>query len=176
MTGIGGTSIGLTSQSRRRRAVAIWAQTWIYTCEIPTREKAGKPEPQKRVVQNGRLTRDALKVIATRDLTRGTWVGTRDCLPNPSARRDCPPQMPPLCTAKVSYKKALGLLELTSTHLQWTQDGKKAPTVRVPHAEAACQSVRVLHAAMPTFELAILCFQRCSVAKKALAKCDLSSD
>ncbi|EED77037.1 predicted protein, partial [Postia placenta Mad-698-R] len=37
----------------------------------------------------------------------------------------------------LSYKKALGLLELTSTHLQWTQDGKKAPTVRVPHAEAA---------------------------------------
>ncbi|KZT72123.1 hypothetical protein DAEQUDRAFT_686417 [Daedalea quercina L-15889] len=42
-----------------------------------------------------------------------------------------------LCTAKASYKKLSGLLELTDTHLQWTQDGKKAPSVRVAHAEAA---------------------------------------
>ncbi|KAH7929824.1 hypothetical protein BV22DRAFT_1056017 [Leucogyrophana mollusca] len=41
-----------------------------------------------------------------------------------------------VCTAKASYKKAPGLLELTDTHLQWTQDGKKAPSVRVAHADA----------------------------------------
>ncbi|KAH9935534.1 uncharacterized protein B0H18DRAFT_1082284 [Fomitopsis serialis] len=32
---------------------------------------------------------------------------------------------------------APGTLELTNSHLQWTQDGKKAPSVRVVHAEAA---------------------------------------
>ncbi|CAL1706845.1 unnamed protein product [Somion occarium] len=42
-----------------------------------------------------------------------------------------------ICTAKASYKKLPGLLELTSTHLQWTQDGKKAPSVKVPLVEAA---------------------------------------
>ncbi|KAG5648582.1 hypothetical protein DXG03_003193 [Asterophora parasitica] len=42
-----------------------------------------------------------------------------------------------VCTAKASYKKAAGQLELTETHLQWTQDGKSAPSVRVPYAEAA---------------------------------------
>ncbi|KIP08401.1 hypothetical protein PHLGIDRAFT_29570 [Phlebiopsis gigantea 11061_1 CR5-6] len=40
-------------------------------------------------------------------------------------------------TAKASYKKLPGTLELTSTHLQWTQDGKKAPSIRIPHVEAA---------------------------------------
>ena len=43
-----------------------------------------------------------------------------------------------LCTAKASYKKNPGQLELTETHLQWFADGKKAPSVRVPYAEAAC--------------------------------------
>ncbi|EAU91033.1 hypothetical protein CC1G_03201 [Coprinopsis cinerea okayama7 len=42
-----------------------------------------------------------------------------------------------VCTAKASYKKLPGLLELTDTHLQWTQDGKKQPAIRVAHAEAA---------------------------------------
>ncbi|KIK97803.1 hypothetical protein PAXRUDRAFT_824572 [Paxillus rubicundulus Ve08.2h10] len=42
-----------------------------------------------------------------------------------------------ICTAKASYKKQLGSLELTEAHLQWTQDGKKAPSVRVPHQDAA---------------------------------------
>ncbi|PCH43612.1 hypothetical protein WOLCODRAFT_122269 [Wolfiporia cocos MD-104 SS10] len=42
-----------------------------------------------------------------------------------------------VCTARVSYKKLPGLLELTNTHLQWAQDGKKTPTVRVPYAEFA---------------------------------------
>ncbi|KAF9060658.1 hypothetical protein BDP27DRAFT_1339317 [Rhodocollybia butyracea] len=40
-------------------------------------------------------------------------------------------------TAKVVYKKTQGVLELTDTHLQWTQNGQKAPSVRVPHAEAS---------------------------------------
>ena len=44
-----------------------------------------------------------------------------------------------VCAAKASYKKASGSLELTDTHLQWTQDGKKAPSVRVAYSEAACQ-------------------------------------
>ncbi|EIW82730.1 hypothetical protein CONPUDRAFT_163808 [Coniophora puteana RWD-64-598 SS2] len=38
------------------------------------------------------------------------------------------------CSAKASYKKLPGTLELNGTHIQWTQDGKKAPAVRVPHA------------------------------------------
>ncbi|KAL4080260.1 hypothetical protein V8B97DRAFT_1931212 [Scleroderma yunnanense] len=46
--------------------------------------------------------------------------------------------MPPIvCTAKASYKKQVGTLELTDTLLQWTQDGKKAPSVNIPHADAA---------------------------------------
>jgi transcription initiation factor TFIIH subunit 1 len=46
-----------------------------------------------------------------------------------------------VCTAKASCKKLPGLLELTDTHLQWTQDGKKAPSIRVAYAEASCQLV-----------------------------------
>ncbi|KDR75194.1 hypothetical protein GALMADRAFT_249153 [Galerina marginata CBS 339.88] len=42
-----------------------------------------------------------------------------------------------VCTAKASCKKLPGLLELTDTHLQWTQDGKKTPSIRVPYAEAS---------------------------------------
>ncbi|KAG6867828.1 hypothetical protein C0993_010587 [Termitomyces sp. T159_Od127] len=46
--------------------------------------------------------------------------------------------MPPVvCTARASYKKAAGVLELTAEHLQWTPLGKAAPAVRVPHAHAA---------------------------------------
>ncbi|KAI6110555.1 hypothetical protein EDD16DRAFT_1836413 [Pisolithus croceorrhizus] len=41
------------------------------------------------------------------------------------------------CTAKASYKKQLGTLELTDTHLQWTQDGKKVPSVKIPLQDAA---------------------------------------
>ncbi|KAF8348312.1 hypothetical protein F5887DRAFT_1255480 [Amanita rubescens] len=40
-----------------------------------------------------------------------------------------------LCTAKASYKKLPGILELTDTHLQWTQDTKKIPSLRVPYNE-----------------------------------------
>ncbi|KAF9233320.1 hypothetical protein BU15DRAFT_54043 [Melanogaster broomeanus] len=42
-----------------------------------------------------------------------------------------------VCIARASYKKQPGSLELTDTHLQWTQDGKKVPSVRVPHLDAA---------------------------------------
>ncbi|KAF8623105.1 hypothetical protein AX15_006516, partial [Amanita polypyramis BW_CC] len=40
-----------------------------------------------------------------------------------------------LCTAKASYKKSSGVLELTDTHLQWSQDAKKVPSLRVPYNE-----------------------------------------
>lgn len=63
------------------------------------------------------------------------------CLPNITVgrRRALTLVMPsPTLTAKASYKKLPGLLELTTTHLQWTQDGKKAPSVRIPHNEASC--------------------------------------
>lgn len=49
-----------------------------------------------------------------------------------------------VCTAKASYKKTPGSLELTDTHLQWTQDGKKAPSIRVAYSDAACQFAEVL--------------------------------
>ncbi|KAJ6499050.1 hypothetical protein C8R45DRAFT_980909 [Mycena sanguinolenta] len=39
-------------------------------------------------------------------------------------------------TAKTSYKKIPGSLELNDTHLQWYQDGK-GPSVRVAHSEVA---------------------------------------
>ncbi|KAJ7680559.1 hypothetical protein DFH06DRAFT_1163498 [Mycena polygramma] len=39
-------------------------------------------------------------------------------------------------TAKASYKKIPGVLELNDTHLQWAQDGK-GPSVRVAHSEVA---------------------------------------
>ena len=48
-----------------------------------------------------------------------------------------------VCTAKASYKKLPGTLELTDSHLQWTQDGKKAPSVRVPHQDASCEPLHV---------------------------------
>ncbi|KAI9572264.1 hypothetical protein HD554DRAFT_2320529 [Boletus coccyginus] len=41
-----------------------------------------------------------------------------------------------VCTAKASYKKLPGTLELTDGYLQWTQDDKKSPSVRVPHQDA----------------------------------------
>lgn len=44
-----------------------------------------------------------------------------------------------VCSAQASYKKLPGLLELTPSHLQWTKAGDKAPSVKVPHSEAACK-------------------------------------
>ncbi|KZS93922.1 hypothetical protein SISNIDRAFT_453637 [Sistotremastrum niveocremeum HHB9708] len=40
-------------------------------------------------------------------------------------------------TAPASYKKLGGTLELTSSALIWTPEGKRVPTVQVPHAEAS---------------------------------------
>ncbi|EKM80679.1 hypothetical protein AGABI1DRAFT_119267 [Agaricus bisporus var. burnettii JB137-S8] len=40
-----------------------------------------------------------------------------------------------VCTAKVSCKKLPGLLELTDSHLQWTQEGHKAPSILLPRAD-----------------------------------------
>ena len=72
------------------------------------------------------------------------------------------------CTAKASYKKIPGLLELTSTHLQWTQDGKKAPAVRVAHLEVACVfDIKFLSS---TFFLHHLSFQHSFPQRKALLK------
>ncbi|EIN11764.1 hypothetical protein PUNSTDRAFT_50633 [Punctularia strigosozonata HHB-11173 SS5] len=48
---------------------------------------------------------------------------------------------PPLCKANAAYRKLDGVLELTASHLQWTQRGKKAPAVRVPCVECATLSV-----------------------------------
>lgn len=48
--------------------------------------------------------------------------------------------MPTICTAKATFKKLPGLLELNDTHLQWTQDGKKAPSIRVSLQDAICES------------------------------------
>ncbi|OJT15757.1 RNA polymerase II transcription factor B subunit 1 [Trametes pubescens] len=45
-----------------------------------------------------------------------------------------------VCSAQASYKKLPGLLELTPSHLQWTKAGDKAPSVKVPHSEAASLS------------------------------------
>ncbi|KAG1832517.1 hypothetical protein EV424DRAFT_1369109 [Suillus variegatus] len=42
-----------------------------------------------------------------------------------------------LCSAKASYKKQPGTLELTDSLLIWTQEGKKTPAVRVQHPEAS---------------------------------------
>ncbi|KAJ3550103.1 hypothetical protein NM688_g5109 [Phlebia brevispora] len=40
-------------------------------------------------------------------------------------------------TAKASYRKLAGTLELTTTRLQWVQDGNKANTINIPLAQAA---------------------------------------
>ncbi|KAJ7079158.1 hypothetical protein B0H15DRAFT_524345 [Mycena belliarum] len=45
--------------------------------------------------------------------------------------------MPTTSTAKASYKKLPGVLELNASHLTWTQDSKSAPSVRVPHSQVA---------------------------------------
>jgi transcription initiation factor TFIIH subunit 1 len=63
--------------------------------------------------------------------------------------------MSTVCTARASYKKIPGLLELKSTHLQWTQDGKdgkKSPVVRVAHAEVSCASTPFPNTPGPPFD------------------------
>lgn len=50
-----------------------------------------------------------------------------------------------ICQAKTSYKKTPGLLELTGTHLQWSQDGKQGPVLRIPYIQASCLFYRFTH-------------------------------
>ncbi|THH30841.1 hypothetical protein EUX98_g3340 [Antrodiella citrinella] len=47
------------------------------------------------------------------------------------------------CSARASYKKLQGTLELTGQHLQWTQDGQKAPSVKVPKEGAAAVRLKL---------------------------------
>ncbi|KAK0225922.1 hypothetical protein IW262DRAFT_1267984 [Armillaria fumosa] len=61
-----------------------------------------------------------------------------------------------VCTAKASYKKLPGTLQLTDTHLQWTQDGKSAPSVRVPNTEAASLFCSKAGAAQVRMKLALV--------------------
>ncbi|KAI0318258.1 hypothetical protein OF83DRAFT_1057189 [Amylostereum chailletii] len=42
-----------------------------------------------------------------------------------------------LCSARAAFKKQAGLLELTDAYLQWTLEGKKVPSVRVPRADVS---------------------------------------
>lgn len=49
-----------------------------------------------------------------------------------------------VCTAKATYKKLSGTLELISSHLQWTQDGKPSPSLRVPNVDADCTLMLLL--------------------------------
>lgn len=73
--------------------------------------------------------------------------------------RDCDALFMPtsVCTAKASYKKLSGTLELTDSCLQWTQDGKKAPSVRVPYAEAACNVQSLVQMTTTLIKTALFC-------------------
>ena len=73
--------------------------------------------------------------------------------------------MSTVCTARASYKKIPGLLELTPTHLQWTQDGKKAPAVRVAHSEVSCALT------VEVWDIRFTLSQHSSPQKKAPLKC-----
>ena len=51
-----------------------------------------------------------------------------------------PPATTTVLSAKASYKKLNGVLELKNgLHLLWTQDGKTAPAVKVPCTECASE-------------------------------------
>ena len=41
-------------------------------------------------------------------------------------------------SARTSFKKLPGLLEINASHIVWTQDGKNAPSINVPKANTAC--------------------------------------
>ncbi|KAI3618609.1 transcription factor tfiih complex subunit tfb1 [Moniliophthora roreri] len=43
--------------------------------------------------------------------------------------------MPLVCTAKAIYKKLPGVLELTDTHIKWTQDGKTIPLINFQRSD-----------------------------------------
>src|SRR6267154_3955095 len=83
--------------------------------------------------------------------------------------------MSTVCTARASYKKIPGLLELNSTHLQWTQDGKdgkKASVVRVAHAEVSCASTPLNPPqTLRGQPLTVLPLQHYFLRKRALLKC-----
>lgn len=71
----------------------------------------------------------------TSESSRANKSNSTGLVPGPRQTR-----MPSVvCTAKASYKKLSGTLDLTDSHLQWTQDGKTAPSVRVPHQDASCE-------------------------------------
>ena len=48
-----------------------------------------------------------------------------------------------VCTAKVSCKKLPGLLELTDSHLQWTQESGRSPSIHLPRTELSCKSPKM---------------------------------
>lgn len=75
-------------------------------------------------------------------------------------------------SARASYKKIPGLLELTSIHLQWTQDGKKAPVVRVANTEVSCAST-TLNAPLTLqgHPLTVPLLQHSFLRKRAPLKC-----
>ena len=73
---------------------------------------------------------------------RSTYARAFEWPPEGALERSSPRMSLPASTrlsAKTSYKKLPGLLVLTESHLQWTQDGKKKPSVEVALAEAVCQ-------------------------------------
>lgn len=43
-----------------------------------------------------------------------------------------------VCTGKVTFKKQSGTLQLTDSHITWTQDGKVSPFLTIPATDAAC--------------------------------------
>jgi hypothetical protein len=83
--------------------------------------------------------------------------------------------MSTVCTARASYKKIPGLLELNSSHLQWTQDGKdgkKAPVVRVAHVEVSCTSTPLnTPQTLRGHPLTVLPLQHSFLRRRALLKC-----
>ncbi|KAG6837512.1 hypothetical protein H0H93_008437 [Arthromyces matolae] len=65
--------------------------------------------------------------------------------------------MPTLvCTAKASYKKTPGILQLTDDHLQWSPQGKSEPSLRVPYKDAASLFCSKEGAAQVRLKLGIL--------------------
>lgn len=80
--------------------------------------------------------------------------------------------MSTVCAARVSYKKIPGLLELNSSHLQWTQDGKKAPVVSVAHAEVSCAFTPLnTPPTLQSHPLTAPSLQHSFLRKRALLKC-----
>lgn len=49
-------------------------------------------------------------------------------------------------SARTSFKKQPGLLEINASHVVWTQDGKSVPLINVPKASTACTLTVLVHA------------------------------